>query len=533
MIDTRSAPHRRLAFGLAFLLLPALPVQATESPEQWFEDGQSWVGLRAERTGLPEARNVILFVGDGMSLATVAAARILEGQQRGETGEENLLSFERFPQVALSKTYNTNQQTPDSAGTMTAMVTGVKTYAGALAVTDRSRRADCASIAGHELVTALDLATLANMATGIVTTTRITHATPAALFARVPERGWEVNRSLPSEAVEAGCTDIAHQLVHYPYKHGIDVVLGGGRRAFLPSDHADPEYPAQSGLRDDGLNLIELWQQRFPNGRYIWNSEQFLAINPDFSGPVLGLFEPSHMQYEADRDNDPAGEPSIEAMTVKAIELLSQRKEGYFLMVEGGRIDHAHHANNAHRALTDTIAFSDAIRSAAAMTDEEDTLIIVTADHAHALNFGGYGQRGNPITGLVIRPGDGPVANRMQTDNDDQPMTVLSYSSGPGHRPGARPALTEPEVTDPDFKQEAVFGTFSATHAGEDVPVYAIGPGSEWVNGVMEQNVIFHIMVNSSPALRGALSQLQQASGQALPRWSNAKSSLGQYPPEG
>lgn len=523
MIETRSATPRGRALGLVFLLLPLLSVQAAETPESWFEAGESWVVQRAERTGLPEARNVILFIGDGMSLATVAAARILEGQLRGESGEENLLSFEQFPQLALSKTYNTNQQTPDSAGTMTAMVTGVKTFAGALSVSDLAQRAECRSVAGHELVTALDLATLANMATGIVTTTRITHATPAALFARVPERNWEVNRSLPNEAVEAGCTDIAHQLVHYPARHGIDVVLGGGRRAFLPSDQADPEYPDQSGLRDDGLNLVDLWQQRFPEGQYVWNLPQFLAIDPNFAGPVMGLFEPSHMQYEADRSNDPAGEPSIEAMTVKAIELLSQRKEGYFLMVEGGRIDHAHHANNAHRALIDTIAFSDAVRAAAAMTNPEDTLILVTADHAHALNFGGYGQRGNPITGLAVRPGQGSEEDRIQKDRDDQPMTVLSYASGPGYRTGPRPVLTEPEVTDPNFLQEAVFGLYSATHAGEDVPVYAIGPGSEWVNGVMEQNVIFHIMVHSSPALRAVLAELQRASGQALPRWSAAK----------
>lgn len=502
---------------------------ASETPEQWFYDGQAWVETRANPDAMPQARNVILFIGDGMSLATVAAARIMEGQLRGESGEENLLSFEQFPQLALSKTYNTNQQTPDSAGTMTAMVTGVKSFAGAIAVSDRARRSDCSTIPGNELVTALDLATLADMATGVVTTTRITHATPAALFARVPERSWEVDRSLPPSAVEAGCRDIAWQLVHYPYAGGIDVVLGGGRRAFLRADQTDPEYPEQTGLRDDGVDLIEAWQQRHPNGQYVWNLDQFNAIDSALNGPVLGLFEPSHMQYEADRANDPAGEPSIEAMTVKAIELLSQREEGYFLMVEGGRIDHAHHANNAHRALTDTIAFSDAIRAAAEMTDPSETLIIVTADHAHALNFGGYGQRGNPITGLVVRPGEGPEEDRIQRDQDDRPLTVLSYSSGPGFRPGERPVLADAEAREADFKQESVFGLFSATHAGEDVPVYAIGPGSEWVNGVMEQNVIFHIMVHASPALRAQLNDLTTKSS-GLPQWSYVDGRLRQRP---
>lgn len=508
----------RLTLTLCAALWCSHLIAEPETPERWFSEGQAWVEARANQGALPQTRNIILFVGDGMSLATVAAARIMEGQLRGESGEENLLSFEHFPQLALSKTYNTDQQTPDSAGTMTAMVTGVKSFAGAISVSDAAQRSDCASTAGHELVTALDLAALANMATGVVTTTRITHATPAALFARVPERRWEVDRSLPPSAIEAGCRDIAWQLVNYPLSDGIDVVLGGGRRAFLRADQSDPEYPEQTGLRDDGLDLIEAWQHRHPSGRYVWNLDQFNAIAPDFSGQVLGLFEPSHMQYEVDRAEDPAGEPSIEAMTVKAIELLSQRKDGYFLMVEGGRIDHAHHANNAHRALTDTIAFSDAIRAAVSMTDPSETLIIVTADHAHALNFGGYGQRGNPITGLVVRPGDSPDGDRIQRDDDDRPMTVLSYSSGPGFRPGERPALTADEVLAADFKQESVFGVFSATHAGEDVPVYALGPGSEWVNGVMEQNVIFHIMSQASPALRAELIRLRPDVN-ALPSW--------------
>ena len=142
------------------------------------------------------ARNVILFVGDGMGVSTVTAARILDGQLRGEPGEENLLSFERLPYLALAKTYNTNAQVPDSAGTMTAMMSGVKNKAGMINISSEGLRADCASSKGNELNTFLDLMEITGRSTGVVSTARITHATPAATYSRVPERNWESDDGL-------------------------------------------------------------------------------------------------------------------------------------------------------------------------------------------------------------------------------------------------------------------------------------------------------------------------------------------------
>ena len=143
-------------------------VSAQESPETWYDEGQATVArnlaLRASSNG--RARNVILFVGDGMGISTVTAARILDGQLRGETGEENALSFENFPNVALSKTYNTNQQIADSAGTMTAMSTGIKTKAGVISVNQNVIRGDCGSQAGNHLLTFLERAEMRGLATG-------------------------------------------------------------------------------------------------------------------------------------------------------------------------------------------------------------------------------------------------------------------------------------------------------------------------------------------------------------------------------
>ncbi len=165
---------------------------AAESPEQWFREGRAAVEQAKHLQPITgKARNVILFVGDGMGLSTVAAARILEGQLRGGTGEENLLSFEKLPYVALIKTYNTDQQIADSAGTMSAIATGVKSKAWMLSVNQNTRFGDFRSAMGNELTTILEIAENAGKSAGIVTTTRVTHATPAACYAHAPDRDWE------------------------------------------------------------------------------------------------------------------------------------------------------------------------------------------------------------------------------------------------------------------------------------------------------------------------------------------------------
>jgi alkaline phosphatase len=497
---------------------------AGETPAGWYRDGQMLVAeRRSARDELPPARNLILFVGDGMSFATVAAARILEGQKRGESGESNLLYFERFPHTAFSKTYNTDRQTPDSAGTMTAMVTGVKTFAGALSVDQHARYGDCESAQGRELVTLLDIASLAGLATGVVTNTRITHATPAALYARTPHRRWESDAGMSKKALEAGCRDIARQLVEYDIGGGIDVVLGGGRREFMPDDSRDPEYPEQAGRRKDGRDLIGEWRERYSGGRYVWNLGQFREAVEQAELPLLGLFEPSHMQYEHDRLDDEAGEPSLTEMTRESIALLSGRSEaGYFLMVEGGRIDHAHHGNNAYRALTETIEFARAIEAAHEMTDPQETLIVVTADHGHAMVFAGYPARGNPITGLVRRPDADGKPGELQLDNEGRPMTTLRYFDGPAYRGDARPDYDQVDPRHPDFRQEAAIGLASATHSGEDVPVYATGPGAEVLHGVFEQNVIFHTLLQAHRDLLTLAEDLADQNG--LPQWSTIRS---------
>jgi alkaline phosphatase len=478
-------PHRLLASTGAFI---CLLLSACISTTQHRESVQPQVELS------PKARNVILFIGDGMGVSTVTAIRILDGQQKGMAGEENVLSFERFPHVALSKTYEVNLQVGESAGTATAMMTGQKTNAGFVGIGSDAQRKNCASSRGQHLPSFLELAESKALSTGVVTTTRLTHATPASAYAHVPERDWENDADLSDEARQHGCTDIAKQLIEFPYGDGIEVALGGGRIKFLPDSLADPEgYNNEEG-RQDGRNLPQEWLQRFPNSVYVWNQQQFDAIDPGSTDHLLGLFESDHMQYEADRLEDTGGEPSLAQMTKLAIEILSRNSNGYFLLVEGGRIDHGHHDNNAYRALTDGIAFAEAVAVADGMTDQNDTLIIVTADHSHTFNFSGYPTRGNPILGKVD---SNDSKGEPQLMDDEKPFTTLGYYVGPGAAwvGGPRPDITEIDtVDDKNYIQQAAIPAEDDTHGGEDVAVYARGPGAAQIHGVMEQNEIFNVM---------------------------------------
>jgi len=433
------------------------------------------------------AKNVILFLGDGMGVSTVTAARIFAGQQRGQSGEEYELAFDTFDHVALIKTYNTDAQVADSAGTISAIVTGEKTRIGVLSVTSAVPRGDCQAALKNELPTILEMAEEAGLASGVVSTARITHATPAGTYAHVPNRDWEDSQTISDDARSQGCRDIATQLVEFPHGDGVDVILGGGRANFLPLTVADPEYPDKTGRRDDGENLVERWLAASNSRRYAWQASEFGAFKPFAGHQFMGLFEPSHMQFEADRARDPAGEPSLAEMTAFAIKQLQTNENGFFLLVEGGRIDHAHHFSNAYRALLDTVAMDEAVGAALKIVDLEETLILVTADHSHTLTISGYPPRGNPILGKVPQ---GPMGF---ANPDGVAYTTLGYANGPGYLEDY-PDLSEVDTESPNYRQMGTVPLPIETHAGEDVAAFATGKNAHGVRGVMEQNELFNVM---------------------------------------
>ncbi|MBU7580128.1 MAG: alkaline phosphatase [Porphyrobacter sp.] len=442
---------------------------------------------RAKPPEEPRAKNVILFIGDGMGISTITAARIYDGQKRGETGEENSLSFEKFPNVALVKTYNTNAQVPDSAGTATAMHSGLKTRIGVLGIGPEAEKGVCRDALAHPLPLLGEEVKQRGLALGIVTTTRLTHATPASVYARSADRDWESDTNIPESQRSEGCKDIALQLAEAKF----DVALGGGTAMF---------YGKNGGGRrgDVAADLPAQWAAK--NGGVVVRDAAGLAAAPQ-GKPVFGLFNPSHMTFMADRKPD-SPEPTLTDMTAQAIARLKADPDGFYLMVEGGRIDHAHHAGQAGYALEEAVEFARAVQYAVDHTDPAETLIMVTADHSHVFTIAGYPKRGNDILGLMVPPAgggeDGGDGETAPPAIDGKPYTTLGYANGPGalykdddgDGEHARPM---PE-TGLKARQQALVPLPSETHGGEDVALFATGPGAARARGVIEQNLIYTII---------------------------------------
>lgn len=479
-----------LALAGALFAIPAYSQEA-RTAEEYRQQGEAELAARMAAATRPEkARNIIIFIGDGFGVSTITAARILAGENAGVDGESFVTAMDRLDHTALVKTYSHDGQVSDSAPTATAILAGVKTRNSAIGVGPEVVVNDCLSGQAAMVPSLFGAAQDAGLATGVVTTTGITHATPAAAYAHTPQRNWESDAAMPAEALAQGCHDIARQLITGPVGSELGIVLGGGRAMFLPETQADPEYPQRTGTRKDGRDLTAEWRAANPAGTYVWNAEQLAAYDPASGQRLLGLFEPGHMQYEADRPADPAGEPPLADMVELAIAGLSNSEQGYVLLVEGGRIDHAHHAGNAYRALTDAAAFDEAVARALELVDLDETLIVTTADHSHTLTMSGYPERGNPILGVVAAGEGQPIMAR-----DGRAYTTLGYANGPGGLPaGERPDPGAEDTTASDYRQQATVPLGSETHAGEDVAVRASGPGAHWLRGTIEQHTIYYVM---------------------------------------
>ncbi|XP_061493520.1 intestinal-type alkaline phosphatase 1-like isoform X2 [Rhineura floridana] len=427
------------------------------------------------------AKNIILFLGDGMGVPTISASRIYKGQLAGGSGEETVLAMEKFPYVALSKTYNVDRQVPDSAGTGTAYLCGVKSNAKTLGLSAAAVYGKCTSTFGNKVDSILHRAKLSGKSVGIVTTTRVQHASPGAAYAHSANRSWYSDANMSRDAIQQGCKDIAYQLVH---NTDINVILGGGRIYMMPQQTPDPEYPTDwNGTRKDGLNLIEKWLSGKEGAQYVWNKSGLAAVNENSTNYLMGLFEPQDMKYELERDN--STDPSIVEMTEKAVQILRRNPNGFFLFVEGGKIDHGHHDGKAKQALTEAVMMDLAVERALQLTNASETLTVVTADHSHVFTFGGSTPRGNNIFGL---------APKRATDK--RSYTSILYGNGPGYtlKNGSRPDVRSEAFEDKNYQQQAAVPLSSETHGGEDVAIMAQGPMAHLFHGIQEQNYIAHVM---------------------------------------
>ena len=470
----RLASVSRTVKAITFLLVATLPASAQKN-------------------------NVILFVGDGMGVSTVTSTRI------ATVGVDGQLALDRMPYTAISKTASADYITPDSAATMSAMMTGVNTNTGVIGYGPTTEYADFNGNGnGARLRNIGELAITMGYAVGIVTTTRVTHATPAAVFAHVNDRNLENEIAAQMTPGGSGYNDRLGE--------GLHVVFGGGRRHFLPTSASDDE--GLPGSRSDGRDLRNELQQR--GYRYVSNRQGLNSLGG--SGRAIGLFASSHLEYEADRDS---GEPSLEEMTRKAIQILAATGKPYFLMVEAGRIDHAHHEGNAYRAFTDTRMFDRAINAAQRSVNLNRTLILATADHSHVFTIAGYPMR--PLGDLKYTPRSVPASFRNQPyhgllgtvhdidsggtisesgDSSGIPYTILGYANGPGHRSGSRVnpnsdrtaghgGAVPSSTSHAAYRQEATVPLFLETHAGEDVMIYAVGRTAENVRGTVPNTKVF------------------------------------------
>nr|WP_060985546.1 alkaline phosphatase [uncultured Acidovorax sp.] len=447
-------------------------------------------------SGSPAAaapKNILFFLGDGMGMTTMTAARIY---QAGEDGE---LTMDTLPESAFIKTFSANSQVTDSAPSMAAYMTGVKMNNEVLSMSPETTAFDpvtlkdyfsgsdstCPTGNGKPVTTLLELAKAAGMGTGVVSTTRITHATPAATYAHICHRDGE--NAIAAQMVPAGTGFNA------ALGDGIDVVLGGGLRHFLPKGTA-------GSSRTDARDLVE--EMKKAGYSYAANRAEFDKLPS--SGKLLGLFTSSHMAYDLDRDA--SKEPSLAEMTGRAIDQLKSNPNGMFLMVEGGRIDHALHETTARKALQDTVAFDQAIKAGldkmrAIDPELKNTLIVVTADHDHTLVLNGYAARtgktseANPgVLGLLRSYVDGVLGK----DKSGNPFTIIGFGNGE-NRPATRTALSDAQVFDKTYHQEAVIPTAagSETHGGADVFLGAVGKGADGFAGVLDNTAVFGLIRKS------------------------------------
>lgn len=453
------------------------------------------IGDKASDNNTTTPKNVIFFLGDGMGITTLTAARIYKV---GETGD---LTIDTLPESGFIKTYSNNAQVTDSAPGMASYMTGVRMNNEVISMSADTNAFDPATgtpyVSGSDttcptsgngtaVTTLLELAKAAGRGTGVVTTTRITHATPAATYAHICHRDGE-NRI--AEQLTPG-----HANFNPALKDGVDVILGGGWRSFVPKT-------TTGSKRTDTTDLTAMFTSA--GYTYVNSGTAFNAVDTAKTGKLIGLFNKDHVNYDLDRTSNNVDEPSLAAMTGKAIDMLNKNQKGFFLMVEGGRIDHALHETTARKALQDTVAFDDAIKNAVDKMQAIDpglknTLIVVTADHDHTLVLNGYAKRTGASSANnlgVLGYVKNFVTGANNTDINSQPYAIIGFGNGE-NRPVTRTALTDAQLWDPAYHQEAVvpMAVGSETHGGTDIFIGASGVGATNITGVMNNIDVFNVI---------------------------------------
>ena len=452
----------------------------------YYKQGQEFLKKKLQiKRNTYTAKNVILLIADGNGITSNYISRIFTGQLKGMVGEEYVQAHETFPYTGLVKTYNTDMQTPDSAGTGTAFHSGVRTFAGSINIDNSIKRGECKKTESALITPPSKIFSDMKKSVGVVSTARLTHATPATAYANAVDRNYENNEDVPKNC---NAPDIATQLIKSLEQGTVDVAFGGGARNFVSNNS---QVHGKKGKRTDGKNLI--LEAKYRGVKYVDDKKglQNISIINIEKSPVLGLFNSSHMSYDNDRiDDKNNNEPSLADMSEKAISLLETNQRGYFLTIESGRIDHALHDNNAYRAAQEGRAFAEAVQRVIDKVDLSETLVIVTTDHSHGIALSSGCALNSDIMGLCK-----DLNGLNKKDENGKPFTSIIFATGSSDVVyKERPALTESQVKNKNYKQESLIPTKYEQHSAEDVAVYAIGPWSHLLAGTIEQNYISLVM---------------------------------------
>ena len=453
------------------------------------------------KTGRQKAKNVILMVGDGMSVQARDMARILsKGIQEGKYND--LLEMEKMPNMALVTTSGYDSLVTDSANSASAYATGHKGAVNSLGVYGDSTPSP---FDDPKVENIIELAKRTrHMATGVVTTADVTDATPAAMIAHTRRRA-EMNF-------------IAESMLNPSQRP--DVIMGGGSKHFYPQSDA-------VSARKDDKNLVEEFKKL---GYACSANRKELEATPKSADKILGLYHNDNMNVYIDRamlkNPDVLGkypdQPGLVEMTQKAVSALEKNPNGFFLLVEGASIDKQLHAMDWQRAAYDTIEFDQAVKFARDYTEKNrDTLVIVVADHAHGASISGtYHERDGKTGREAVRQGADSIFPTFEDRDGDgfpdnpnpdvtlavqyanHPNATVSYKFKDVPTPVNIKAKDGKVVGNPAIQGEYEPGNVAAKvtseeHSSDDVVLNAEGPGSEYFHGVMDNTEIFYGMVEA------------------------------------
>lgn len=417
-------------------------------------------------------KNVIFLLGDGMGTQEITAARYYQGVN-------NELNVDRMPFTGFDTTWSLKPAAsapylpdydPDSAATGTMWATGEKTLDERISQGPSSDL----SVPGVNLKTVLEVAQKRGMKVGDVSTAEITDATPAVLASHISLRGCQGPSNMGSCPLETKAAGGLGSIAEQEVDHKVDVLLGGGLSRFTQKITGGP---------DTGKTVVQSAEGK--GYRFVTDANGLEAI-PNAKKPVLGLFNSGNMSLEwtgpaattgkgntpaaCTENQRPSNEPSLAAMTRKAISLLNENnRRGFFLQVEGASIDKQDHATNACGQIGETVAFDRAIGAALDFQrTHPDTLVVVTADHSHTSQIVGEDASGSGLP-------TGYSTNLLTKDGQTLSLTYGTAGyGGPGAAPSATPA--------------------SQQHTGAVVPVWASGPGGLDVLGTNDHTDLFETL---------------------------------------